>query len=203
MGKIFQIGFNRCGTRSICHFFDKHKIPVIHWDNGNLAATIRSNDLAGEELLKGYEKFTLYSDIIDKWAHEHPFATSQYYKKLDIQYPGSKFIFNDRPVEDWIQSRLRHSRGQFAKDFQKHLEINEEQLKQIWRDEYIKHKLDVYEYFTDRDHDLLKYSIAKDSILKLTTFFNEYRLNPKLWGNVQKNSKLRSRTYVRGVSSWL
>lgn len=201
--KIFQIGFNRCGTRSICHFFDKHKIPVVHWDNGNLAATIRRNDSTGDKLLKGYEKYILYSDIIDKWAHEHPFATSLYFKKLDKQYPGSKFIFNDRPVEDWIQSRFRHNEGQFAKDFQKHLNVKQEQLKQIWREEYKKHKHDVYTYFSNRPRDLLKYNIVTDDITKLTTFFDSYNLNPGLWGNVQKNSKLRSQTYVRGLSNWL
>ena len=37
MTKIFQIGFNRCGTGSLYNFFKENGFISIHWDSGEIA----------------------------------------------------------------------------------------------------------------------------------------------------------------------
>ena len=31
--KVFQIGFNKCGTKSLMDFFVQNGYPSVHWDN--------------------------------------------------------------------------------------------------------------------------------------------------------------------------
>ena len=41
--KIFQIGFNKCGTRSITQLFHDSNVRSIHWDEGRLAIKMKHN----------------------------------------------------------------------------------------------------------------------------------------------------------------
>ena len=65
--KIFQIGFNRCGTNSIFQFFGSHcldRLRCLHWEQGDLALTMLLNMKEGRPPLKGkYEDFDVYTDM--------------------------------------------------------------------------------------------------------------------------------------------
>ena len=41
--RIFQIGFNKCGTRSLANFLNGNGIPTAHFRRGNLARALNSN----------------------------------------------------------------------------------------------------------------------------------------------------------------
>jgi hypothetical protein len=112
--KIFQIGFNRCGTTSIYDFFKKscvNNLKCVHWDNGNIAKTIFKNNNNGRPPLYN-SKYLLYDFIGDMEANIdnkiYYFAFLDSYSLLDLHYPNSKFILNTRNKENWINSRLRH-----------------------------------------------------------------------------------------------
>ena len=110
--KIFQIGFNKCGTVSLWVLFKyycKPSIPCIHWDDGKLALKIENNLHQDKPLLSGYDYYTFYSDM-ESVFYENSYPTIieayKYYQILDKQYPHSKFILNTRNVDNWILSRI-------------------------------------------------------------------------------------------------
>src|SRR5262249_59470950 len=65
--KIFVIGFNKCGTRSLHIFCRKNGIRSIHWggpdDKRNLAAIMKRNIEQGANPLKGIDRYTAFSDM--------------------------------------------------------------------------------------------------------------------------------------------
>ena len=63
--KIFQIGFNKCGTLSLWNLFNSYsKLKSIHWDYGNLAQTIYNNIYSDIYLpLDSYEDYTYFGDM--------------------------------------------------------------------------------------------------------------------------------------------
>jgi hypothetical protein len=96
--KIFQIGFNKCGTRSMHNFFIDLGLKSFHkWEK--LSPTIQTNIKNNECLLKGVDDYDCFLDCVEILDN---------YKLLDLQYPNSLFILNTRNRDDWITSRLTH-----------------------------------------------------------------------------------------------
>ena len=38
--RVFQIGFNKCGTRTLFKFFQKNNVPSVHYDGGQIAGSL-------------------------------------------------------------------------------------------------------------------------------------------------------------------
>ena len=176
MNKIFIIGFNKTGTRTLHNYFQENNIPSLHWEYRRLAKRIAANDLEDKPLLDGYDNYTVYSDMEDHINLNFVHVT--HFKQLDVQYPNSKFILNIRDVENWIKSRNNHMDGKYADYFCYRLEINRDVLNDLWREEFCQHYNNVVEYFMDTDK-LLIYDIEKDSVEKLNAFFPEHKLDSK------------------------
>lgn len=141
--RVFQIGFNRCGTTSLLYFFRNNGYAAVHRRAGRLA---RAGTLAvgmelarreGKPLLSYAGRFDLYSDMekinvardvvkplaprVFKRLRRHlapgekplPIFAFMYFAELDAQYPGSRFILNTRDVDRWVASRLRFNEGKY------------------------------------------------------------------------------------------
>jgi hypothetical protein len=193
--RIFQIGFNKCGTLSFHKLFHDHCIPTvtsIHWNRGYLARDIHDNILNGRRPLEGYESYTFYSDMeCFRTCNEQISFVSiakDYFDLLDLNYPNSKFILNTRNIDSWISSRLRHTcdfspiRYGFTErltDSIPYIEYHKQaykvdkvdELVKIWRDEWYTHHDNVITHFTYRPRDLLVYDIEKDPFTKISDFF--------------------------------
>jgi hypothetical protein len=102
--KIFQIGFNKCGTRYLYKVLTDLGFKGIYYDHGNLARRMFQNFLNCNRLLDGYEQYDYYGSMDN--IYMNLYAHLLLYKELDKQYPGSKFILNTRDVESWIKRRL-------------------------------------------------------------------------------------------------
>lgn len=61
--KIFQIGFNKCGTRSISTFFKRHVLRTTDWAHGDLAKSIKSDVEAGQPPLGQWTETDVFSDM--------------------------------------------------------------------------------------------------------------------------------------------
>tara|TARA_A100001015_G_scaffold156177_1_gene173334 strand:- start:481 stop:1038 length:558 start_codon:yes stop_codon:yes gene_type:complete len=173
--KIFIIGFNKTGTRTLHNYFSKNLIPSIHWDHGKLAKQIKYNHENGIKILTGYDQYTVFSDMEDyinlNYAHV------DYFKEFDKVYPESKFILNIRDVENWIKSRNNHDK--YTENLCKKLNVTKEVLNQRWREDYYNHKKNVINYFSDKPNKLLIFDIEKDSVQNLNDFFPKLQLNSK------------------------
>lgn len=178
LNKIFQIGFNKCGTTSIyCLFknFTNPKIPSIHWDSGNLAKAIQKNMENNIKLLTGYEEYICFCDM--EYLGDNHFFSGRLFKQLDKQYPGSKFILNTRNINKWIDSRLNHKT--YIERYMTCFSLNREESIKIWKEDWNSHYNTVVEYFNNRKEDLLIYDIEIDNIEKIKCFFSkiEFTIN--------------------------
>lgn len=210
MYKIFQIGFNKCGTVSLNNLFTfcTPMLRNIHWDHGKLAKKIYENKKAGKNLLDGeYENYHFYSDMESCFINSKTkkpmwyFSYLEDFKTLDKQYPGSKFILNTRNLNNWIISRKNHSakvryllenneailsenKESYLKSQCEFYNKTEQQMVDIWRNMWHMHHNSVLSYFKRRQNDLLVYNIEEDDLGKIKKFFPEITFNigefPKL-----------------------
>ena len=174
--RIFLIGFNRTGTRSLHWFFRANGLSAVHWDNDNLVKTMDSNLRANKKLLEGghvinakvnsncsYEQAIVFSDFT---YHDWGKDPKDYYIALHKQYFGSKFMLNVRGVEGWIASRLKHGIGP---KLAKYYECDEADLPVIFRALYYDHLKTCIRYFGD-SKDFIVYDIENDPIESVCEF---------------------------------
>lgn len=190
MNKIFQIGFNRCGTSSLYHLFHRgcsQRTNSIHWDKGNIARRIEDNYNNNKLLLSEIEQYGAYFDVECMFPREnkhpiYPFIT--YYKILDQQYPNSKFILNTRKMENWLKSRSNFIFKYNARNVVSYMDtcckaykMTPLEVTNKWSNDWISHHLSVVNYFSDRPDDLLIYDMEADNkaaeFNKLKEFFGE------------------------------
>jgi hypothetical protein len=192
-GKIFQIGFDKCGTVTLAEFFRKNGIAAVHRDNGKLAESIYQNHLQNKSLLnQEYLKYILFTDM-EKIDMQQPLNIGMMlFKELDQQYPGSKFILNTRDKSAWLKSRaLSRSTANSTLLTRTAIRQNktEQQVLLQWAEEWDKHHRAVLEYFKDRPNDLIVFNIEKDPPQKLVDFFKKsYKLNPKLYLHLNRTA---------------
>lgn len=114
--KVFQIGFNKCGTTSI-HFrlialgFSSVHRTTPDWQ---YVAEIMSNNLKhGYHILHGLDDYDAFTDI--EYLHGNGFIEGyKYFSEIARQVPDAWFILNIRDRERWIASRLDHNNGKYA-----------------------------------------------------------------------------------------
>ncbi len=215
--KIFIIGFNKTATRSLHHFFKQNGLPSVHWDNGRLTGCFEQNILLGKELLEDgvvvnekvntpgkYQDMVVFSDMTQSLGWKNP---SDYYKRLDSENPGARFILNTRDTESWVKSRMNHVCGPKQLLWQKHLSYfklprtqeNKDVLKDIYRKIHTQHHEDVLEYFKNRKKDLVVFDIINDRIQKVIKFLqNTYSLDAKHYGHEGKTLNGSWTDNVRG-----
>lgn len=192
--KVFQIGFNKCGTTTIANFFRKNGVPTIHHDDGILPYTIHDNYVNGLPLIPPfYQRIHIFTDMDLLYRDPQISVGLQYFKELDKQYPGSKFILNTRNKNAWLKSRalqkIMPSKNTLLKITAQILQLSESQVLQKWSDEWDQHHLAVIEYFKLRPDDLLVFDIENDRPEKIAEFLkNYYILDTRLYKQMNKTS---------------
>ena len=158
-GKIFCIGLNKTGTSTLHKAFEILGLKSVHYmdDKGNnIKEIITSNFLEGNNILKGIEKYEVYSD----WDQAP--NTVAIFKEFDKQYPNSKFISNTRELQSWLDSRESHvKRNQENK--LKNPELDVKWLKidrKKWENQYNSHYSEIKNYFENREKDLLVFDVV-------------------------------------------
>ena len=172
--KVFQIGFNRAGTRSISKFFNDQGHTAIHYRKGKLAQVMFKNLNKGREysLFNGWPGrlsfidivlFSDMEDVMNRPVGAQPILGYTYFKELFGHYPGSKFIFNHRPLKGWINSRVRHFKGDYFLKWQQLTGKNPSQCIKLWVDHYAEHSQNVRDFFADYPDRLLDIDITGDN----------------------------------------
>ena len=190
--KIFQIGFNKCGTASLYHFFKDNGFKSVHWrwgDKNNykyVALEMKRNYENNHPLLEGMEEFDFYSDMeshLDGFDNEGDdyfpcvHAYIDYFKEIDRQYPNSKFILNIRNVNNWIESRRKHvfSSGRtYLGSCMHHMKMTKKEVLALWENQWDTHINNVLEYFKHRPDDMLLFNIEEgDNGIRIKNFLSE------------------------------
>lgn len=175
--RVFQIGFNKCGTTTISDFFNANGIASVHYDDGKVAQDIWNNYNSNQPLIsQKYDKYKAFFDMQN--IHHTPplFIAQTLFKEFDKQYPGSKFILNLRDKNAWLKSRSNHKTMYGISYLElaalRH-NLSKEEVIENWSKEWDMHNAAVLEYFKDRPNDLLVFNIETDSADKLRNFFIE------------------------------
>jgi hypothetical protein len=152
--KIFQIGFNKCGTSTIHRYLSANGVRSVHWDKGRLARRMFTNLANGNSLLAGYEDFDAFTDMEFLDSAGTYLEGYKLFPYLAAQYPNAVFILNTRDREAWIGSRMGHgSNRPYAKRMMTHYDITSiEQLAELWRAEWEHHHRRVTEFFAGKPY---------------------------------------------------
>jgi hypothetical protein len=191
--KVFQIGFNKCGTRTVQRFLQGNGLRAIHWDQGKLALTIYRNLTNGESLIKGYEQFDVFTDM-ESIRNDFAFEAFKLYPMLAEEFPDALFILNTRDREDWIRSRFAHANGLYAHRWRSALGITDDaRLAEIWRQDWDRHHQRVCEFFSGRATPFVKFDIALDSPELIARHFPDRKFDLSRY-EVRGKSKPRETT---------
>ncbi len=148
--KIFQIGFNKCGTRSLAHLFRQHGYRVAHWERGDLGFALRHDIEAGRKPLGSWTDFDAFFDM-EAVTHDTMIEGRKWFEPLHRAYPDAVFIMNHRDFDDWADSRFHHDDGQYIQAFKHHFHLqSDEELRDLWAHDWGAHMRDVHHYFSDQ-----------------------------------------------------
>lgn len=192
--RTFVVGHNKTGTRSIHQFLSRNGFRGVHWDNGRLAESMASNLARGRPLLEGYERFEVFSDMesVARGRYgprpdgrapqpERLIYAYRWFKLLDRQYPGSLFIYNTRPLADWIESRMAHADGRYAKACRAVFARRSgdagyslDDLRAQWSDEFHEHARLLRDHFADSPRFLEIDITAADAGERLAEFLERH-----------------------------
>ena len=159
--KLFIIGLPRTGTTSISVAMLEQGFNVAH-----TAFTKRAFELA---------------DVVS----DAPCFSD--YKELDLQFPGSKFVYLDRDLEQWVPSaqmllkkmeaRLDPKTGTFSpvlkRSFDEAFELKtteDPHTKAHLEACYLKHNKEVFDYFSGRT-DFISLNLSHQGSLKSLLLF--------------------------------
>lgn len=169
--KVFQIGFNKCGTQSLCDFFLQNGHKSVHWGEGKWNEFFIQNQSNNNLLCEGADDIVMWTDIGFLQRQFQIFAE---------QYPTSKFIYNIRPLDKWLDSRDR----QYKKHPQSFINAfgfviqNRLDRKDYWKSEWLYHKRVIEEYFVgEKASRLLTFNFETDTTQKIVDFLPELEFN--------------------------
>nr|WP_115094656.1 sulfotransferase [Synechococcus sp. UW106] len=146
-GKIIQIGFNKTGTSSLARFFSNNGFKVV--GHSRYANKIINNIHQDQPPFQGLD-FDVAQDLED---HKNNLYIQDYYKEIDQSHPETKFILTTRSCEKWIESRLNHNAGRYARRAMRNHGITElNELIHRWREQFYQYHLDVTRYFKDSNN---------------------------------------------------
>jgi hypothetical protein len=200
--KVFCIGFHKTGTTSLFQ-----ALTQMGYIMGNQAV----GEILGEDIYDNrYDRLMNYCRTADAYQ-DHPFFFPGFFKKLDKEFPGAKFVLSVRDDENqWFRSLCRFWTNRISSDISrrpteedmitapyryigyfcqkvKMLYPNMEFLEdKPYKKTYLDHNADVREYFKDRPNDLLELNVADpDSYQKLADFLGvKVKKNKKFpWKN--------------------
>jgi len=190
--KVFQVGFNKCATRTLAQFFEENGYPAVHYLGGRLARDIRDSKLAGTQPLTAWKRKVLFSDMeFVMW--DELIEAYRDYAYLDQWYPDAYFILNTRRMESWLLSRLRHEGGDYLMRYMAaYGDDNPAHALLQWQKDWLEHIPAVRAYFAGRPGKLLEFDIDHDGPEKIVAHFDGVLdLDAAKWGHRGKTARAK------------
>lgn len=162
--RIFQIGYNKCGTRSLYRFLQRSGIASAHFNRGLLADAMAENIKAGRKPLTGnVDRYVAYTDV-QHVTRDRAIEGVHFFRELYAYYPNSYFILNTRDKEGWLRSRLNHGAGAYVRRYSRALGLPEDgSVLKVWSEDWDRHHAEVQAFFADKPGRLLVFDIKNDS----------------------------------------
>lgn len=202
--RIFQIGFNRCGTRTLHYFFEGNGLVSVHWEQSEIALRFAARKARGEPPFRDYDgswlrwrpRVDAFTDMIG-FEGDRIIEVYKDFEYLHRFHPDGYFILNTRPVENWIRSRLGHQRGRFHLRYRALVGSEDpEHVADYWRREWAEHHAAVTAYFDRPGVNFLRFDIEADDPKALCSFLEPGfgRMDPAAYGHVVGKRKQPARS---------
>lgn len=150
---VFCLGFSKTGTTSLHKALYILGYRSIHWPRAHL------------EPRKGWIEYIRNSQY-DAFS-DAPIYLNDFYKKIDKEFPGSKFILTLREPKDLVKSWNNYFKNA-------PWSIDDKEDVEYLISEYNRHKKEVIEYFNGRSSQLLVLDvIGGEGWEKLCKFLNK------------------------------
>lgn len=196
--RVVQIGFHKCGTRSLEQLFRRAGHRVVKFKlrrpfrrSRNAALLIRENLKVGRKVFAGMEDYTFYADLIYQTETES-FEPIRCFREIIRDYPDTILLLNVRKREDWIKSRLNHGHGEFARRVMRQRGISSpEMLAEAWRSEWDVHLAEVRKFMASRPEQFIEFDIDTGSAQDLVERLPGYALRAEDWGDVGRTRGVR------------
>ena len=115
--------------------------------------------ILGYKNCRHYFRQDLWFSGVNKYGFANDMPVYYEYKQLDFAFPGSKFIYTDRPVDQWIKSfeylwNVQKDKPGWRNWVDRYWGVDEWDGR-WFRGEYARHRDEVMRYFEGREEDLL------------------------------------------------
>nr|WP_193747407.1 sulfotransferase [Ruegeria sp. ANG-S4] len=187
--KIFQIGFNKCGTRTFHSFMERNGIPSTHFRRGTLATTMKANIESGFAPLNGIDRWIGYTDVHYVGKRHGVIEGATFFRELARYYPRSYFVLNLRDKEKWLKSRSRHGENEhYGERYRRAMGFSTlEATVDYWSKLWDQHLDDVTTFFSNQPYRFLSFNIERDDPQKLSDFLApDFDTDPTFFTHVGK-----------------
>ena len=202
--KVFCIGFNKCASSAINNLLQTSGIAAVHWEANrtNIALEVERR-LGNHEALRTYlDQWTAYSDMTFV-SDTKVVEANRYFRIFHCLYPNAYFIFNDRDPDDWVNSRMRHAGGSFARRASAALGIPIKRLPEFWKAERDAHLAAVTEYFSGHPNYLYFHVDRDDPRTLVRHLAPHFRISPNDWKRVNVTGAVGRRRRVHNATARL
>jgi tetratricopeptide (TPR) repeat protein len=182
MIRIFRVGFNKCGTKSLAALFERSCVPSVHWEQGRVAQRMGQRLGAGEDPIADFSDTLFFSDMSYLTPTEHIEAYRSF-PSLFEWYPSALFILNTRDPLRWVESRRRHVDGRYLERYRLWRDLDTpDEVVDAWLAEREAHHDAVRSFFADKPGRLIEFNIETDDVVDLCRFVaDHYTLDPGLY----------------------
>lgn len=144
--KVFCIGWQKTGTTSLTAAL--RRLGLLSWHFAPWLIGCRHFHSDPVPAVPDFDSLADYAAVSDLPA-------AAFYRELDRAFPGSLFIFTDRPLDSWLASAQAHLQTSLAVDGQTH-SVDRWAYGQDRPDaavlcgRYLRHRGEVFDYFAGR-----------------------------------------------------
>ena len=197
-GPIVILGFNKTGTTSLKHLFRESGFREIKHDDGRLPLAMIRNAASQKKVFEGYgDRYSVFCDL-GYFSKTFCFECNQLFRTIDHDYPNARFIYNHRPIDKWLDSRVNHrsasdeQHGTLLERSMHFHGVNDvEVMQEIWRTQRSRFEHDLENYFSGRDK-LLTFDIGTDDVPAEISRFLTFNIKPETWKHRRKTADVDS-----------
>lgn len=168
--KVFCVGMHRTGTKSFHQFMSDLGARSLHSTRGSMAGLGLGSDNSGEEGdgrrcdLAARIDATMLQSLVDQYDSFSDNPWPLLYRRLDVAFPGSRFVLTVRETEDWLRSQVAFFGAQNTRMRQWIYGFGNP-LHHVERycEVYEQHVRDVRQYFAGRP-DFLELRVGDDNL---------------------------------------
>ncbi|WP_172292969.1 sulfotransferase [Pseudoruegeria sp. HB172150] len=193
--RIFQIGFNNCGTTALNHLFQASGIMSLHgtgryWrekghpavQGRNVQLAIHRNISAGRPAVYGFDDFRAFFGMEFSQGGLQ-IENFRRFALLAEEYPSAKFILNTRDTDRWLQDRIDRQGGRYLQWAMDRTGMSLKGVLNLWADDFHRHHDMVREHFRADPDRLMEFDVDSGSVKDLIKFARSanMRLSSRHW----------------------